>query len=41
MSTEFYPENPLISEKFFNKYYEYSDDLEEKTNLYNSKKLFG
>ena len=41
MSTEFYPENPLISEKFFNKYYEYSDDLEKKTNFYNSKNLFG
>lgn len=40
MSTEFYPENPIISENFFNKYYDYSDDLEKKTNLYNSKKLF-
>ena len=40
MSTEFYPENPIISENFFNKYYDYSDDLEKKTNSYNSKKLF-
>jgi len=39
MSTEFYPENTIISEKFFNKYYEYSDYLEKKTNLYNSKKI--
>ena len=35
MSTEFYPENPVISENFFNKYFDYSDDLEKKTNLFN------